>query len=162
MLSISTSNITIAHQKKRAPIKRSLSFLHNKNKSIEQHVAQLYAEKPYLQHYYMQQPLQNTSSVPLHKKFKKYITLFSKYGIDFSMLLYCSYAIYVKHSEIYAENADLTKNSGLKNKILEYVPKNIINAPKHTCFFFDSLEIIIKAFVVKTIIKLLIFFVEVG
>lgn len=162
MLSISTQSLP-APNKKRALTKHSLSFLHTKNKSIEQHVAQLYAQKPYLQHYHMQRPPAIiTPSIPLHERFKKYITFFSKYGIDFSMLLYCSYAIYTKHSEIYAENADLTKNSGLKNKILEYIPKNIINAPKHTCFFFDSLEIIIKAFVVKTIIKLLIFFVEVG
>ncbi len=139
----------------------SLVLLFKKNRTMEQHVAHIYAEKPHLQHY-LHQPLQNSSEISILEKLQKYTNFFSKYGIDFSMLLYCSYAIYTKHGEIYDENADLTKKSDLKNKILEYIPKNIINAPKHTCFFFDSIEIILKAFIVKTIVKLLIFFVEIG
>lgn len=153
--------LLIAFSTTLATKKDNLTSLFKEKKSIEQYVAQIYAEKPHLQHYF-NQPLQHNSEISLQEQLQKYTNLFSKYGIDFSMFLYCSYAIYSKHSEIYAENAALTKKSDLKNKILEYIPRNIINAPKHTCFFFDSIEIILKAFIVKTIIKLLIFFVKVG
>ena len=65
--------------------------------------------------------------------------------------------IYEKHGEVYGTELSALKKGGFKENILAYIPSNIINAPKHTSFFLDSVEIIVKAFIVKTIIKLLIF-----
>lgn len=160
ILIVNVSIHLIAEDRNATSSKRSFSFLKT-NKSIEQHVAQLYHEKPYLQHYQLQHSLPPLPSTDMHTTLKQYLSWLSK-GIDISMFLYCAYIIYNKHSEIYAENADLTKNRTLQSKILQYIPKHIINAPKHTCFFFDSLEVILKAFIIKVIVKLLIFLVNVG
>ena len=126
-------------------------------KSIEQHAAQLYFEKPYLQHFLSEREYEKPTTTTLKKRFRKMSKFLSSYGLNLGMFTYCSYKIYEKHGEIYGtENMPLNKG-GLKETILTYIPSNIINAPKHTSFFLDSVEIIVKAFVLKTVIKLLIF-----
>lgn len=136
----------------------TLLFAHEDNtikKNIEQYVAQLYQQKPYLKPVpaYLTMPTMEAQSTK-----NRSVSFIKKYGLDLGMLAYCAYNMIRKHQQIYAQNAlDSSNHSWIQKKLFYFIPNHMVTVSHHTTFFLDSLEIIFKAFLVKTLIKILFF-----
>lgn len=128
----------------------------NATKNIEQHIAHIYAQKPYLKPTPSYLTLLSTEQYPT--KQNRSLTFIKKYGLDLGMLAYCAYSILHKHQQIYSQNTfDSSNGSWIQKKLSYIIPHHMINVSHHTTFFLDSLEIIFKAFLVKTLIKIVLF-----
>lgn len=130
------------------------SFIHKlkrkKKISFEQALAQLYLQKPHLLK--PQQPLEAPTTQNRHILWKKIID----HSVNALPLLYFCYGSYCNYTN-YRKSKLQFQESYLHQAILSNFPSLLVNTPGHVSLFLQETELLLQAYLLKLLLKMIIF-----
>lgn len=123
-----------------------LTLKRKKITNFQQALANLYAHKPHL----LQQQLpESTESYTIYS-WEKIFT----YSIDIIPLLYFCYGSYNNYMDYVSA---LSQESYIHQKILSYFPSLFVNTPEHIGLFLQETELLLKTYLLKLFLKMVVF-----